>query len=46
VEPRLAAIEVKAGQKVRGNVVFDVAQGHQSIYWEPLFAKTPAAFAY
>ncbi|CAO5240921.1 DUF4352 domain-containing protein [Frankia sp. AgKG'84/4] len=44
VEPRLSASTVKAGQKVRGNVVIDAPPGHGTLNWEPLFAVSPAKF--
>ncbi len=44
VEPRLSASTVKAGQKVRGNVVIDAPPGHGLLNWEPLFAVSPAKF--
>jgi hypothetical protein len=44
VEPRLSASTVKAGQKVRGNIVIDAPPGHGVLNWEPLFAVTPAKF--
>ncbi len=44
VEPRLSASTVKAGQKVRGNVVIDAPPGHGLLHWEPLFAVSPATF--
>ncbi len=44
VKPRLSASTVKAGQKVRGNVVIDAPPGHGLLNWEPLFAVSPAKF--
>ncbi|MCK9894050.1 DUF4352 domain-containing protein [Frankia sp. AgB32] len=44
VEPRLSASTVKAGQKVRGNIVINAPAGHGTLNWEPLFAVSPAKF--
>jgi len=46
VGARLDADDLAAGQKVTGNVVFDVPDGNHLIYWEPLFATSRANFRY
>ncbi|WP_307875033.1 DUF4352 domain-containing protein [Frankia nepalensis] len=42
----LNADDLKAGQKVRGNIVFDVPQDVHLVYWEPLFATSQVTFRY
>ncbi|WP_026239573.1 DUF4352 domain-containing protein [Parafrankia discariae] len=46
VEPKLFTLDLKAGQKVRGNVVIDAPPGHHVLSWEPLFATQPAKFQF
>lgn len=46
VEPKLFTLDLKAGQKVRGNVVIDAPAGHHILSWEPLFATQPAKFQF
>ncbi|MCK9904396.1 hypothetical protein CC117_20190 [Parafrankia colletiae] len=46
VEPDLYTSDVKAGQKVTGNVVIDAPAGHHKLNWEPLFAVAPATFQF
>ncbi|MBX6388102.1 MAG: DUF4352 domain-containing protein [Frankia sp.] len=38
----LSADDLRAGQRVTGYVVFDVPPGHNTLYWNPLFAVEPA----
>jgi len=46
VGSRLDADDLAAGQKVTGNIVFDVPADNHLIYWEPLFATSKANFRY
>ncbi|WP_462186422.1 MULTISPECIES: DUF4352 domain-containing protein [unclassified Frankia] len=44
VAPRLSVSTLKAGQRVRGNIVIDAPPGHAILNWEPLFAVDPPKF--
>jgi hypothetical protein len=46
VGARLDADDLGSGQKVTGNIVFDVPNGNHLLYWEPLFATSRANYRY